>query len=1025
MICSKSCRWGFLWISLILSVQSPVIAATEGKLYIQSRGNIYITDLTGANLKRINSGYDFVGHWATDFPNGHIYIAIDPFSYPIHQKEAILRFNQYGTGQKTLIPSPPMPNDERYINSIALDTRAGKIYWTEYLHPVDTIIKRANIDGSGIEQIIMSNNVIPRVAIAPESKKLFYTAGGSLFCANLDGTDQSVLIECNNQFVTPCVGGNIVVSQRRNRVYWSGKLSGKDEGYIVSANFSGSNIDTLVNNIQLGTNGVGPSFLALDENDKEIYWAINKQRSGPGWDSEIWRSDNTGNSARKILDLDQVTSDIAVSNSFQETKLYLYNNNRFLLQPKIIASTKTSIDDETNFNICADGARAASLISLKHEFGEFKLLKFRIREDRNGLAPEMNGSFKLIYSNLKDSVVFQYQHPDFFYHERLFTPRTLEVFENEDDVLYEYKLDIYRAPIALLHGLWANSSSFQNMEFKFVESNRWPRDIILNFDYGGTADKYFWINKNVGLNAVRGAILKAVKNGYSSGRTNVIAHSMGGLLTRMFIQSNSFEDDISRFITLNTPHSGSQIANVLFENPWIGIALLTVGKNPFNGAIDDLRVDSDAIIHALNGESLNKHIVPSYSIVSYRNVYDGLGWGAVLLQLLTLHGSGLLLSEVYNNEENDIIVPFSSQRGGLSRYDVFDGLWHIETPDNNDVFNLLKSKLELSSQNSNSFSNEGFRPPRLEYNPPVPLSSELPLVYLSTDSIKITHPSAPTTAKPGQELTISAEGNGSISKILFLGGNQNVKAHFELQGTSSAIFIYKIPSDASGRIHLLAMGFNETGFVDMDSTTLDIVIDAQLDSIDVVPSEIYLSTDDLASVSIKGYFNDGVIRDISFDPSISYTLLDNDIATVIEPRTILGNSAGTTKLIALAEGDTASALVTIFSPEISVGIDQNQRDEYSRFPNDFTLYQNYPNPFNPSTTIYYEIIEAANIQLRIYDLLGRNIKTLVDQKMKPGIYSVFWNASDDLGKPVPTGIYIYQLAINQKILHSKKMLYIK
>lgn len=221
------------------------------------------------------------------------------------------------------------------------------------------------------------------------------------------------------------------------------------------------------------------------------------------------------------------------------------------------------------------------------------------------------------------------------------------------------------------------------------------------------------------------------------------------------------------------------------------------------------------------------------------------------------------------------------------------------------------------------------------------------------------------------------------------------------------------------------MGFNETGFVDMDSTTLDIVIDAQLDSIDVVPSEIYLSTDDLASVSIKGYFNDGVIRDISFDPSISYTLLDNDIATVIEPRTILGNSAGTTKLIALAEGDTASALVTIFSPEISVGIDQNQRDEYSRFPNDFTLYQNYPNPFNPSTTIYYEIIEAANIQLRIYDLLGRNIKTLADQKMKPGIYSVFWNASDDLGKPVPTGIYIYQLAINQKILHSKKMLYIK
>jgi Secretion system C-terminal sorting domain len=88
-------------------------------------------------------------------------------------------------------------------------------------------------------------------------------------------------------------------------------------------------------------------------------------------------------------------------------------------------------------------------------------------------------------------------------------------------------------------------------------------------------------------------------------------------------------------------------------------------------------------------------------------------------------------------------------------------------------------------------------------------------------------------------------------------------------------------------------------------------------------------------------------------------------------------------------------------------------------PHDFFLSQNFPNPFNPSTTISYQILNPGKVVLNIYDLLGRKIKTLVDEYKSPGHYSVSFNAVK-----LPSGIYIYQLASGYKIA-VKKMLFLK
>ena len=78
-------------------------------------------------------------------------------------------------------------------------------------------------------------------------------------------------------------------------------------------------------------------------------------------------------------------------------------------------------------------------------------------------------------------------------------------------------------------------------------------------------------------------------------------------------------------------------------------------------------------------------------------------------------------------------------------------------------------------------------------------------------------------------------------------------------------------------------------------------------------------------------------------------------------------------------------------------------------PNEFALDQNYPNPFNPETTIRYDLPESSHVVLKIFNILGEEVKTLVDAEQTAGIKTIIWNGKDKLGKDVSSGAYIYQM----------------
>lgn len=78
-------------------------------------------------------------------------------------------------------------------------------------------------------------------------------------------------------------------------------------------------------------------------------------------------------------------------------------------------------------------------------------------------------------------------------------------------------------------------------------------------------------------------------------------------------------------------------------------------------------------------------------------------------------------------------------------------------------------------------------------------------------------------------------------------------------------------------------------------------------------------------------------------------------------------------------------------------------------PTEFALLQNYPNPFNPETVIRYQIPKASHVSLKVYNALGCEINSLVDDEMNPGYQQVIWNGKDNLGNNVGTGIYLYRM----------------
>jgi hypothetical protein len=167
--------------------------------------------------------------------------------------------------------------------------------------------------------------------------------------------------------------------------------------------------------------------------------------------------------------------------------------------------------------------------------------------------------------------------------------------------------------------------------------------------------------------------------------------------------------------------------------------------------------------------------------------------------------------------------------------------------------------------------------------------------------------------------------------------------------------------------------------------------------------------DCIQNMSGQNYFFESI--------SVGETAISNDSFVLVL------NSECNSDTSIVIQGNIHSGGNLYWKDSISISI-QTLNAEENNIPKYFSLGNAYPNPFNPNTTIQYGLSSMEFVTIEIYDLMGRKIKSLVNEKLDPGIYSYNWDATDNMNQPVSGGMYFYQMQAGD-FKETKKIILIK
>jgi hypothetical protein len=166
--------------------------------------------------------------------------------------------------------------------------------------------------------------------------------------------------------------------------------------------------------------------------------------------------------------------------------------------------------------------------------------------------------------------------------------------------------------------------------------------------------------------------------------------------------------------------------------------------------------------------------------------------------------------------------------------------------------------------------------------------------------------------------------------------------------------------------------------------------------------------------------------DESEDEDFAYFALYRDGSTEPILRTIKLSYVDTD----VAVGESHDYALTAFdfagnesqAAKVSVVVTSVAAKAHTAIPQAFALHQNYPNPFNPETVIRFDVPRESLVQVEVYNFLGQKVRTLVDRPYAPGTYQVRWDGLDSNGRPLPSGVYAYQLHAGQVTITRKMVL---
>jgi pimeloyl-ACP methyl ester carboxylesterase len=634
-------------------------------------------------------------------------------------------------------------------------------------------------------------------------------------------------------------------------------------------------------------------------------------------------------------------------------------------------STQEELDAETLY-IAADGSRATIF---RWAGSNPNNIKFRIKEDINS-KPDEFGYFVLRHRTpANDSIRVQYYHPKFIddlytvttaFNGREATLQLVDTTVNPEKVVLEKKIKFILPPLMLVHGIWSKGAVWEPLKTYLTTGNglyRYKDYQIHTPSYPN--DRPFESNMWYIKSFIDELLQNCRENKFSAGKVDVVVHSMGGILSRLYLQGTAqqYARDINKLITLNTPHSGSPMANILVEKDdvlkWV---MSKVGYNPVNGALGDLSIGKAPIDDLLNGPRLNANKVPSYAIRSVAELPSWMVWadqkvtdwikkpitlepkpyfnvvasGGARLNpyilgvkaayvgikyYLTKHTTcswdenlNVCLQRIFNGP-SDLIVSDISQKGGLTATQQFGNANHLEVHSVSDVkakvINLLRE-----SALSDTFSTQGYAPVRLRWDPVLGTQPNTG-TNVASETLTIVSPVTGTAYNRGDSVSVVVRMSPGIKRALILMSYENDIDAFAIE-TPDSVFGFRVPADVMSRINYKIVGFDNAQNTYDDSSYITIGAQAGLvlDSIkaDRDNDIITIRKGDSTNLLINGYYSDGVVRNLSFEPGFTYTYELGSIASVTAPNKLKGVNIGMDLVTINYGGKKDSMYVDVLPP---------------------------------------------------------------------------------------------------------------
>lgn len=482
----------------------------------------------------------------------------------------------------------------------------------------------------------------------------------------------------------------------------------------------------------------------------------------------------------------------------------------------------TGINRPPVLKVSADGSEA-TLFRLQLTDSSLNSAGFRF-ETEAGRDLAMTGSLRLAPDQEPGYLSWLYRHPVTL-PTGFARPEAL-LLHYQDEPYMQVNLEVIRPPVLFVHGLNSSNRIWLLQMNQLLQSGDYQNFQLFPVNYQSSNLAAFINNCGVLTRGIDQLKSLARANNASIGQVDIVAHSMGGLLSRKYLQSAEGlqRGDVNKLITLNSPHLGARLAQLPGSLDLSRVLIYAIAP-----AIADLSPDSEAISQLSAGSFRNR--VPAHAIVTtialeqqrgLQNLFILQKAGCSFLQLSFCESHELstvaAFAEYFNKSMSDGIVSAQSQKGGLSAPYVTQLSGTHSSTENTGVMQRVASLLNTPAQDQQVFS-AGFRPTQPgTASPHLDVLQALFSRLSSTAGNRLNAHDGPiglTTASgehqflPGQELTLLVSADTSIASYLLSDGLTITPSEEGFAHTDS--INYQLPDDLASVQTLVIYGFTETG----------------------------------------------------------------------------------------------------------------------------------------------------------------------------------------------------------------------